>query len=114
MATRHDPSQPVGAPHFSPVPSLEEVESLIRLASDSEVDFADLACELESRPGISSLIHRTANSVGMGTVREVRSLRHALAILGLQRVRAILFQVREDVSKGAGSRVGNGVSPPAQ
>jgi HD-like signal output (HDOD) protein len=80
---------------------------LIRLASDNDVDFAELESELTSHPGIAGLVQRAANAVSMGTVHEVRSLRHALAILGLERVRAILFQLREDVTNSRAA------TPPA-
>lgn len=97
MALRKDEAQGLNPPHFQPLPSLREVQSLIDLLRNEEVDFELLSAEFAGCPGIEPLMLQAANAVGVGMVREINSLRHAVAILGLNRVRAILFAVQDDV-----------------
>ena len=102
MERRRDEAHAVKPPHFQTLPSLGEVQLLIDLTFNEDVDFEVLAAEVAARASIKALVFRAANGIGIGAVREIRSLRHALAILGLARVRELLYALRSDVSQSQG------------
>jgi HD-like signal output (HDOD) protein len=93
MERRDDFPHDIPAPHFAPRFSLEEVQLLLRVINDDDVSFEQIARSLEPRGPIAALFTRTANSAGLGAGQPVRSVRHALSILGLQRIRQIVSQL---------------------
>lgn len=99
MANRRDNAHALHGPHFQNLPSLEDVQHLITVAFQDDVNFETLACEISECSHVDEYITRAANAVSLGTLYEIRSLRHALAILGLDRIRDILSALKDDVSR---------------
>lgn len=99
MERRHDVPHGIPAPHSSPV-SRADVQAVLQVLQDEDVDYDTIAAALEGRPGIASLLQRLASSIGLGAGQPVRSMRHALAILGLQRIRSTVASL----SRGAEDR----------
>jgi HD-like signal output (HDOD) protein len=99
MEHRNDPAHEIQPPHFSTQVSREDVQALLELVQDDDVSFDNVVKGLENRGLISATLIRTANSIGVGSTHQARSLKHALAILGLRRIREILRQLLEESEK---------------
>lgn len=98
MEMRHDSPQPVKAPHFQTSISAADLQRLILMANDDNIDYRVLARAMEPHSAVLLMLHRTANSVSYGIARQPDSIQHALAILGLDRVRALLHSLRDTLS----------------
>ncbi|WP_437204115.1 HDOD domain-containing protein [Planctomicrobium sp. SH664] len=94
MTIRRDAAHRQAAPHFDVRPALQDLDELLAFTTDDDVSFARLERELGSRPLIAAHLMRSATSAGLGAY-EVRSLRHALALLGMKRIRETLRQLQE-------------------
>ncbi|WP_437227748.1 HDOD domain-containing protein [Planctomicrobium sp. SH661] len=94
MEIRKDVSHDLSAPHFPFQPSLEDVNIVIDIASDDDVSFELIATVMQSRPAIAMAMIKTANSASFGAPRQIRSLRHALALMGLHRIRNLLAEMK--------------------
>jgi HD-like signal output (HDOD) protein len=99
MEHRNHSAHDIPAPHFSTQPSREDLQELLELVQTDEVDFDDIVQKLENRGLISATLIRTANSIGVGSIHQARSLKHALAILGLRRIREVLRALLDDSDK---------------
>jgi len=95
MEVRKDFSHELAAPHFVAFPTPEEIEVLLMLAGDEENSIQKIARVIGGRPMVSAAIMQAVNSVSTGTGRQIRSLRHALAMMGLERVREILIDLQQ-------------------
>lgn len=105
MEFREDAAQRIGAPHFSTRSAEEDWLRMLRLASNEDISFERLAQEMERCAGIPFALIRAANSAVVGVGTEVRSLRHALALLGLRRIQDILAEGRYVAAGERTSRV---------
>lgn len=99
MTLRHDAPHPVAPPHFSTQPDPADVRALLRLASDDEVSFAKLGDALAEQGAVAFAFLRAASSIGEGAGQPIRSVRHALALLGLQRTRMLLLELQDQMSQ---------------
>ncbi|WP_437187493.1 HDOD domain-containing protein [Planctomicrobium sp. SH668] len=86
---RHNGHAPT-RPHFSPRPPLDDLHAMLEIVQEDDVDFYRLAAVMERSPLLSTTIIRAANSVEHGSTRQVKTMRHALILIGLVRIRAIL------------------------
>lgn len=96
MEIRQDVTHELAAPHFPLLPRLEDVTEILTLVNDEEVSFNQIAKAMESRPIMAANIIRAVNSVSLATARPVRSLRHALTLMGLRSIRQLLAEMRHD------------------
>jgi len=95
MEVRKDFSHELAAPHFVAFPTPEEIETLLMLAGDEEISIHQIARTIGGRPMVTAAIMQAVNSVSTGTGRPIRSLRHALAMMGLERLREILIELQQ-------------------
>ncbi|SFI36254.1 HDOD domain-containing protein [Planctomicrobium piriforme] len=84
----------IPAPHFPSPISAADVQAILDLVQTDDADLQKLVAALEARPPIAGLVTRAVNSVSLGSMQQVRSLRHAVAILGLQRVRQLMIDLK--------------------
>lgn len=103
MEHRHDHRHELAAPHFANRISLDDAQAIVDITANEQVHFDALLHALEGRDALAGLYWRRATSIGVG-IQNVRSLRHALAILGLQRIRAIALMVRDQALDEVTSR----------
>jgi|GEM_PF-1898776 HD-like signal output (HDOD) protein len=82
------------APHFPAPYSFEELQILLDLISNDETDLRMIVEAMEARPAIASRVEREVNSVGLGSNVQIRTLRHAITVLGMRRVRDLLLDLR--------------------
>lgn len=89
-------------PAFSPV-----AIQLMNISSQENVGLNQLASLIRADPGMSVEVLRLANSPLFGTRREISGILHALAMLGLSRVRSIVMTVavRDFLSPARHSRI---------
>ncbi len=86
----HHQAHEIQQPHFlSNIPQ-EELEYVLELLSDENVNLRDVVSRLQAHPSLGVLIIRAVNAVKLGTQQNVRSLQHAISLLGLDRTRQIL------------------------
>lgn len=90
---RIDQPQEVGAP--VQLPAFLELQKLMNAIADEEVDFAEFCVALRDVPQVKSMIFRDARSIVAGRVNRIENLKHAVAMLGLNKVRAILEHLAE-------------------
>lgn len=96
MERRKDAShEPVG-PHFQMFPTVEEVGEILLMADNDRIRLQQIAEAIESRPMIAAAVMKTVNAVSVGAPRQIHSVRHALAMIGMQRVREILLEVQHE------------------
>lgn len=89
------------------VPSVPHVVTrFLELTQEPDFQFDDLAELLSTDPGIASEILRLANSALFGVTRKVTSLRQALTLLGLKRVRSLVLSRYMVQSVGSGTKGG--------
>jgi HD-like signal output (HDOD) protein len=100
MEFRRDDAQQIAPPHRRAQISEADVLEVLQLVSNDNVNFDDLVETLKTQPALAQMFLRWANSIGLGARLPPRSLRHALVILGLRRIREILFQLLETVEAG--------------
>ena len=93
MERRHDAAHGQLAPHLFSKLKADDLRSLSRLAYDDDVSYEMLVEVLQFHPLVGSVLRRAASSIGVGAGQPIRSMRHALAILGLARIRATLDQL---------------------
>lgn len=105
MERRKDTAHELPAPHFPLQIAPQDAQQLLVLAGQDDVDFEKLATAMDAYGLIAGIMIRAANSVSLGAVQQVRSLRHALAILGLQRIRTMLSDLTTQPSQNERARV---------
>lgn len=69
----------------------EVVTSFLELSAQPECEVKDLVAVLQTDPGIASELLRLSNSPLFGVTREVASLKQAVTLLGLARVRTLVL-----------------------
>lgn len=105
MDGREDPRQALGAPHFNTRSSRDEILRILQLAASDEVSFDRLTEAMEGCAGVPFAVIRAANSALIGAPQEVRSLRQAIVMLGLRRIRGVLAEQLEQVTSERRERV---------
>lgn len=89
------------------VPSVPHVVTrFLEITQDPGFEFDDLADLLSSDPGIASEVLRWSNSALFGVRRKVTSLRQALTLLGLKRIRSLVLSRYMVQSVGSGHKGG--------
>jgi HD-like signal output (HDOD) protein len=74
------------------IPSLPEVATrFLEIVQDPEFDYQDAVQVISTDAGTASEILRLANSSLFGVTRQVSSLGHAMALLGVRRVRSLVL-----------------------
>lgn len=74
---------------FPPLPAV--VNKILQVSSDPESSIDKLARIVEAEVGLASSIVKMANSPFFGLSREVASIPHALAVLGMEEVRNMVL-----------------------
>lgn len=74
---------------FPPLPAV--VNKILQVSSDPESSIDELARIVEAEVGLSSSVIKLANSPFFGLSREVSSITHALAVLGMEEVRNMVL-----------------------
>ncbi|MDR9501484.1 MAG: HDOD domain-containing protein [Desulfurivibrionaceae bacterium] len=74
---------------FPPLPKV--VSRVLEVTADPESDFEDLARIVEADIGFATAIVKLANSPFFGRSRQVSSISHALAVLGMDEVRSLVL-----------------------
>lgn len=74
---------------FPPLPAV--VNKILQVSSDPESSIDELARIVEAEVGLSSSVIKLANSPFFGLSREVSSIPHALAVLGMEEVRNMVL-----------------------
>ncbi len=89
------------------VPSVPHVVTrFLEMTQGAEFEYDDLAELLGTDPGMASEILRLANSALFGVTRKVTSLKQALTLLGLKRIRSLVLSRYMVQSVGSGVRGG--------
>lgn len=89
------------------VPSVPHVVTrFLEITQQPDFHYDDLAELLGTDPGIASEILRLANSALFGVTRQVTSLRQALTLLGLKRIRSLVLSRYMVQGVGTGIRGG--------
>ena len=83
---------PSGGPHFLKRELERRCNQLLPLLDDREADIAEIAGWVQQHELLSEAVLRIANAPTNHLHREVREVRHAIALLGLNRLRE--FAVR--------------------
>lgn len=74
------------------VPSMPAVAArCYEITQDAQCSYSDLVAALSADPGLASEVLRLSNSALFGVSRRVGSLRQAVALLGLRRVRDLVI-----------------------
>ena len=81
--------RPHGPPSPHLLPSLAVIRELLDVLEDEEVDYAAFCAQVQEHAAIASRILGLANSAVSGSRRAI-GLQHAVALIGLGRVRRIL------------------------
>jgi len=95
MERRHDRPHELASPHFSMHPLLADVQEMIEMCQDDHLPLQELARFMGQRPIVEATILRAANSVLIGSSRQVQSVRHALVLMGMERVRTLLDELKQ-------------------
>lgn len=82
MTNRLDQPSPLAGPQFVRWPDATQVQELQRQLLTSNLDFGQLAEQIERYPGLSGHFMRKVNSINKGYGRRIVSVRHALILLG--------------------------------
>jgi HD-like signal output (HDOD) protein len=82
------------------------VTRFLEVTQEADFEFDDLAELLGTDPGIASEILRWANSALFGVTRKVTSLRQALTLLGIKRIRSLVLSRYMVQSVGSGHKGG--------
>lgn len=90
---RIDRPQELGPP--VQLPAFRELQKLMSAIADENVDFTEFCTALRDVPQVKKVILRDAHSALSGRVNRIENLKHAVAMLGLNKVRAILAQLAE-------------------
>jgi len=81
------------------LPVMPEVaHHLIRTLNDEQSDLSDLQALVAQDPTLTTKVLRLANSAGVGMQQQVSSLEHALALLGIDQVRALAISACMNVA----------------
>jgi HD-like signal output (HDOD) protein len=89
------------------VPSVPHVVTrFLEMTQEAQFEYDDLAELLGTDPGMASEILRLANSALFGVTRKVTSLKQALTLLGLKRIRSLVLSRYMVQSVGSGVRGG--------
>lgn len=86
----------IDGPHKGPEPVVEfRIAELLRMLDRDDVDFRQFSAALAGNKRAAERILRTVQSIAFGRYRSIESLQHAVALIGLRRVRASLVQLRQ-------------------
>ncbi len=78
--------------HSAAIPSMPQVAvRFLEIVQDPDFDYREVVEVLSSDPGTTSDILRLANSSLFGVTRKVTALPHAMTLLGIRRVRALVL-----------------------
>ena len=77
-------------------PQHSHLDSLKRLASDSEPDIDDYAREAKDNPILSNVILKAVNASTRGLQRTVSSPEHAATLLGASNLQGLVKQLLQD------------------
>src|SRR4029078_2007118 len=87
---------------YSTLPTLPAVGiRVLQLCQSDDLDLAQIAATIGKDPALSAMVLRLVNSPVFGLRNEVRTVPHALALLGLNAVRtlALSFSLVRDLRK---------------
>ncbi len=93
MGMRNHSAHQIPAPHLLLNVPQETLDGVLRLLDDDDVDFVKLARSIEAHAALAAIIIREVNSVTVGNHQPIESIRHAIALLGLRRIRESLESV---------------------
>ncbi|MEP3482256.1 MAG: HDOD domain-containing protein [Fuerstiella sp.] len=93
MKHRIDQPERLSAPYQ--LPAFRDLERLSNAIRDEEVDFTKFCETLGEVPQVKNLILRDARSILAGSGSRIETTRHAVAMLGLRRIRLMLSQLAE-------------------
>ncbi|WP_437192230.1 HDOD domain-containing protein [Planctomicrobium sp. SH527] len=86
----HQPHE-ISQPHFLSNVPREELEYVLELLSDEGVNLKDVVSRLQVHPALAVLIIKSVNAVKLGNQQNIRSLQHAIGLLGLDRTKQLLI-----------------------
>lgn len=90
---RIDQPERLTAPHQ--LPAFQDLQRLMNAIQDEEVDFTNFCDALTDVPQVKKLILRDARSILAGRGNRIETVKHAVAMLGLRRIRLMLSQLAE-------------------
>lgn len=90
---RIDQAERLSAPHQ--LPAFQDLQRLSNAIRDEEVDFTKFCETLGEVPQVKNLILRDARSILAGSGNRIETVRHAVAMLGLRKIRMMLNQLSE-------------------
>lgn len=96
---RFDNKHQVPAPHT--LPDFRVLQALTELTNIDDLDYEEFCQAAETEPVIIHRIMRAARAIRAGRENGVEELRHAIAIIGLRRVKEILEKISRDVQQNA-------------
>ena len=86
--------QPHGGSKLVLEPRAYEVAELLRMLELEDVDFRHFSEALAGNKPAAERILRTVQSIALGRGHDIKSLHHAVLLIGLRRVRASLTHLR--------------------
>lgn len=90
---RIDQPEAVAAPHQ--LPAFQDLQRLMNAIRDEEVDLTTFCDVLGDVPQVKNLILRDARSILAGRGNRIETVKHAVAMLGLRKIRLMLAQLAE-------------------
>lgn len=90
---RIDQAERLAAPHQ--LPAFRDLQRLMNAIQDEEVDFTKFCDVLGDVPQVKNLILRDARSILSGRGNRIETVKHAVAMLGLRKIRLMLNQLAE-------------------
>lgn len=90
---RIDQAERLSAPHQ--LPAFQDLQRLSNAIEDEEADFKKFCETVGEVPQVKNLIFRDARSILAGRGSRIETIRHAVAMLGVRRIRGMLAQLSE-------------------
>ncbi|MEZ6126761.1 MAG: HDOD domain-containing protein [Planctomycetaceae bacterium] len=79
------------------LPSLKKLRPMMEMTHREDLDFGEFAAVVEQEAEVASRILREARSIAAGRDYRVDGVQHAVAMIGMSRVRRILETLTENV-----------------
>ncbi|MHB8770858.1 MAG: HDOD domain-containing protein [Syntrophales bacterium] len=77
--------------HIASLKNVDSVHRLQRMLSDPKTSMKDLSVMITSNPILSAKILQTANSAYYGMAQKMNSISHAIMIIGMANIKAIIY-----------------------
>lgn len=93
MKQRIDQAHPQPSRSRAPVPTEEDVARLDELLRSPHSSMRQIAMVVEASPGLRRIVLRTTNSAEFGLTQPISETPHAVAVLGLTRLRRLVSRL---------------------